>query len=106
VEDGDLIFGTGKMWDWYLSEASRNGWSSSPSTPSTAKRAVEGVEDRQGEKKPEFHWQMEVGLDCNFHEVGKLLAALTADLYQHPEGGLVLVEDNRPRRITSAKELA
>ena len=27
-------------------------------------------------------------------------------LYQHPDGGLLLVDDSRPRRITSAKELA
>ena len=49
---------------------------------------------------------MEAGLDHNFREVGKLLASLVPQIYRHPEGGLLLVEDDRPRRISSAKDLA
>jgi hypothetical protein len=49
---------------------------------------------------------MKEGLDKNFREVGKRLASLGLQFYQHPDGGLLLVEDNRPRRITSSKELA
>jgi hypothetical protein len=49
---------------------------------------------------------MEAGLDHNFRHVGGLLAFLMPQLFQHPDGGLLLVEGNRPRRITSARELA
>jgi len=79
---------------------------SSSSTPSTAKRTVEDVEGLPGSKKPEFTWRMEAGLDRNFVGVGKLLSSLTMPLYEHAEGGLLLVEGDRPHRITSAKELA
>jgi len=49
---------------------------------------------------------MEAGLDRNFHQVGKLLASLNLQLYQHRDGGLLLVEGVQARHITSAKELA
>jgi hypothetical protein len=45
-------------------------------------------------------------MDRNFRLLGRLLASLLPNLYQHPDGGLILIEGNRPRRITSAKELA
>ncbi len=79
---------------------------SSSSTPSTAKRTVEDVEGLPGSKKPKFVWRMEAGLDCNFVGVGKLLSSLKEPLYEHVEGGLLLVEGDRSHRITSAKELA
>ena len=49
---------------------------------------------------------MEAGLDHNFREIGKLLASLVPQIYRHPDSGLLLVEDDSPRRIASAKELA
>ncbi|MBL8798666.1 MAG: hypothetical protein JNM56_32530 [Planctomycetia bacterium] len=80
------------------------------STTSTGKngtKRVEGVEGtRKKRGKPEYHWQMEAGLDKNFSRLGKLLAGLGLPLFRHPDGGLVFVDDNRPRRITTAKELA
>jgi len=49
---------------------------------------------------------MSRGLDQNFRELGAKLARLLPDLFRHADGGLVVVEDNRPRRIMSAQELA
>jgi len=76
---------------------------STSSTLSTDTTLAEDVEDVEGQA---YEWQMEAGLDRNFRQVGKLLASLVPHLYQHPDGGLVLIEDSRPRRITSARELA
>lgn len=77
-----------------------------PSTPSSTKD-VEAVEGEEGSrKKPDYCWQMEAGLDLNFERVAKLLVSLNLSLYQHPEGGLLLVENGQARRITSAKEVA
>lgn len=73
-------------------------------TPSTVKRNVEEVEGHG--QKPEFVWRMENGLDRNFQRLGELLASHCPHLYCHPDGGLVLIEHDRPRRITTAKELA
>ncbi|MBL8797208.1 MAG: hypothetical protein JNM56_25120 [Planctomycetia bacterium] len=99
-----------------MSHTLKNGFTHRPaakrnhqrtSTTSTGKngtKRVEGVEGKRG--KPEYHWQMEAGLDKNFSRLGKLLAGLGLPLYRHPDGGLLFVEDNRPRRITTAKELA
>ena len=67
---------------------------------------VEGVEAIEGiASKPKYEWKMESGLDANFRAVGKLLASML-DLYQRPEGGLLLVEGAQARAIESAKELA
>jgi len=74
------------------------------STPTTYMGVVEGVEGIL--TKPQYDWQMESGLDRNFWEVGRLLGSLGLDLYQHHDGGLLLAEDGRVRRIASAKELA
>lgn len=63
--------------------------------------AVESIPD-----KPAYVWQMEAGLDRNFRQIGTLLACCQPDLYRHPEGGLVFVEEFVPRRIKSARELA
>jgi hypothetical protein len=83
---------------------------STSSTPSTGERGVEeaeGVEGVEGATgKVKYEWPMEAGLDKNYLRVGRLLERLPLKLYQHPDGGLVLVEDGRPRRITTAKELA
>ena len=57
-------------------------------------------------RKCKYDWHMEAGLDSNFREIGKLLASLVPHLYRHTESGLLLVDDNRPRRIASAKDLA
>lgn len=79
-----------------------------PSTPSTSTAEVEGVEGGEGTPKlPAYDWRMEDGLDRNFRRVGKLLAALGHALFQAADGpGLMLVEGDRIRRITSARELA
>jgi hypothetical protein len=78
---------------------------SSGSTPSTP--AVEPVEGVEGEPiKPVYDWFKDKALDYNFRRVGRGLAALVPGLYRHPQDGLVLVENNRPRRINSAKELS
>lgn len=80
---------------------------STASTPSTRKRNVDGVEGVEATSgKAKYAWKMEDGLDKNFLRVGRLLAHLVPQLHSHPDGGLILVEDGRPRRITSAKELA
>jgi hypothetical protein len=79
---------------------------SSSSTPATKKRTVENVEGLPAKDKPEYHWQMESGLDQNFLGVGRLLSSLKLRLYEHAEGGLLLVEGDRPHRIRSATELA
>lgn len=80
---------------------------STPSTPTSSGQDVEAVEGVEGTvRKAQHHWKMEAGLDKNFFLVGKLLSQLPLQLFQHPDGGLILVEDGRPRRITSAKELA
>src|SRR4051812_3676675 len=89
------------------SRLSVSGAPSSPSTPSTFDASVETVEGEEGApRKRQYNWQMEAGLDRNFREVGKLLASLLPRLYGHPDGGLLLVEEDRPRRIATAKELA
>lgn len=81
--------------------------SSTPSTPSTVAAGVEAVEGVEGlSLKPDYQWQMEAGLDRNFSQVGTLLGSLELPLYQHPDGGLVFVDEGRPRRIATAKELA
>jgi hypothetical protein len=49
---------------------------------------------------------MEKGLDHNFSQVGKRLDSLVPDLFQQPGVGLLLVEDQEPRPITTAKELS
>lgn len=78
-----------------------------PSTPSTSSTSVESVEAVEGHAgKPKYCWQMEAGLDRNFQHVGKLLASLSLHLYQHPDGGVLRVENGQAHRITSAKELA
>ncbi len=78
-----------------------------PSTPSTVANGVEAVEGVEGlSLKPNYQWQMEAGLDRNFSLVAKLLVSLELPLYQHPDGGLILVNEGRPRRIATAKELA
>lgn len=74
------------------------------STTSAPLEAVEGVEALS--MKPRYEWRMEAGLDTNFTRVGKLLVSLGLPLYQHPDGGLILIEENRPHRIATAKELA
>ena len=81
---------------------------SAPPAPSTATTTVvEGVEAVEGRsRKPKYVWKMEDGLDRNFRRVGRLLASLGLQLFQHPDGGLLLVEDGQARRILSAKELA
>lgn len=91
-----------------FSEQQVPGSPSTASTPSTNGRAVEGVEavERALRNRLRYEWKMQDGLDKNFWNVGRLLASLGLPLFQHPDGGLLLVEDNRPRRITSAKELA
>ena len=84
--------------------------SGEPSTPSTASTGIQAVEAVEGveitPRKCKYEWQMEAGLDHNFREVGRLLASLLPQIYRHPDNGLLLVEDDRPRRIASAKELA
>ena len=57
-------------------------------------------------KKPQYAWVMEKGLDRNFQAVGELLASLPLQLYRHPDGGLLVVEEGQARRVTAAKELA
>jgi hypothetical protein len=49
---------------------------------------------------------MEDGLDHNFEQLGKLLASMPLELYQHSDGGLLLVEGTLGHRIATAKELA
>lgn len=80
---------------------------SKPSTPSTGLTVIEAVEGVEGEaNKPIYDWFKDKPLDYNFRRTGKCLAMLLADLYRHPDGGLLLVEDGRPRRIKSAKDLS
>lgn len=80
---------------------------STPSTTSTHKHSVEVVGGAEiTSRKCKYEWQMEAGLDHNFREVGRLLASLVPQIYRHLDSGLLLVEDDRPRRIASAKELA
>lgn len=77
------------------------------STTSTPTKAVEDVEVVEGaSKKPEYEWQMEKGLDHNFHQVGKVLASLNLGLYQHAEGGLMRVDGGRIQHISTAKQLS
>jgi hypothetical protein len=83
------------------------GRPSSPTTPSTEANPVEPVEDVESlARKPDLEWPMEAGLDRNFNAVGKVLVSLGLPLFRHSEGGLLLVEGDKPIRITSAKELA
>jgi hypothetical protein len=80
---------------------------STPSTPSTEIRLVEGVEGVEGQPtKPTYDWCKDKPLHENFRKVGAGMRRLVPDLYHHPDGGLVLVEGGRPRRIKSAKELS
>src|SRR5262249_18852228 len=44
-------------------------------------------------------------LDRNFQQIGKLIASML-DLYQRPDGGLLLVEATQARAIDSARGLA
>ena len=83
------------------------GVPSTPSTPSTGDEVVEAVETVEGQpNKPIYDWFKDKPLDQNFRRVGRALTKLVPDLYRHPDGGLVLVEAGRPRRIKSAKELS
>ena len=83
------------------------GKPTTPTTPSTKTKPVEGVEVVEGEpKKPKYVWQMEDGLDKNFRQLGQLLASLNLQLYRNPDGGLLLIDTNQARPITSARELA
>ena len=67
---------------------------------------VEGVAAVEGiVSKPKYEWAMEAGLTANFQQVGKLLASML-DLYQRPDGGLLLVEGAQARAIESARDLA
>src|SRR5690606_37808170 len=81
-----------------------------PSTPSTFTSSGQDVEDVEAVegtvRKAQHHWKMEAGLDKNFFLTGKLLSQLPLQLFQHPDGGLILVEDGRPRHITTAEALA
>jgi len=80
---------------------------STPSTPSTEIRVVEPVEPVEGgHSKPIYDWLKDKPLHENFRNVGAGMRKLVPDLYHHPDGGLVLVEYGRPRRIKSAKELS
>jgi hypothetical protein len=80
---------------------------STPTTPSTAQGPVEGVEGVEGQRhKPVYDWYRERPLHYNFRRVGAGLRRLVPDLYHHPDGGLLLVEAGRPRRIRSARELS
>ncbi len=55
---------------------------------------------------PVYEWFQEQPLASNFRMVGAELKRLVAGLFQHSDGGLVLVEDGRHRRIRTAKELS
>ena len=80
---------------------------STPSTPSTEIRLVESVEGVEGQTtKPIYDWYKDKPLHENFRKVGADMRRLVPDLFHHPDGGLVLVEGGRPRRIKSAKELS
>ncbi len=63
------------------------------------------VESVEGNQKPEYCWEVQSGHDRNFRSLGKLLATVDLELYRHPDGGLVVVEDDNIRWITTAKEL-
>jgi hypothetical protein len=93
-----------KAFDEKLGEGRRASTPSTPATEPSAVEAVEGVEG--GTDKPIFDWFQDKPLDYNFRMVGAGLRKLVADLFRHPDGGLVLVEDSRPRRVRSAKELS
>ena len=69
----------------------------SPCSPSTPSTAQEGVR--------QFDWQKESGLDRNSRAVGQILASRELGLFAHADGGLLQVENDRVRHITSAKEL-
>jgi len=77
---------------------------STHSTPTTTVEAVEGVECVF--RKPKYCWQMERGLDRNFHQLGKLLASLELELFRTRESGMLFVDDNKVHHINSAKDLA
>lgn len=79
---------------------------STPPTPST-NHPVENVEGVEAQpSKPILDWYQGKPLHENFRMVGRALAILVPQLYRHTDDGLLLVEDNRPRRIKSAKELS
>jgi hypothetical protein len=77
---------------------------STPSTLSTESRLVEGVESQT--TKPTYDWYKDKPLHENFRKVGAGMRKLVRNLFHHPDGGLVLVDGVRPRRIKSAKELS
>jgi hypothetical protein len=80
---------------------------SSPTTPSKEGGVDEGVEAVEGLfTKAVYDWFKDKPLHENFRKVGAGLRRLVPELYRHPDGGLVLVEAVRPRRIRSAKELS
>ncbi len=84
-----------------------SGVASTPSTTSTHDPAVEAVEGVEvAPKKSKYEWKKQASHDRTFREVGSLLASLVPQIYRHPDGGLLVVEDDLPRRISSAKELA
>lgn len=74
------------------------------STKPTSVEAVVPVES--GSSKYVYLWLQDNPLDYNFRMLGASLKKLLPDLLRHADGGLVLVEDNRHKRIRTAKELA
>jgi hypothetical protein len=80
---------------------------STPATPPTEPWLVVGDEPAEGRtSKSVYDWYKDRALDHNFRGVGATLRSLVPDLYGHPDGGLVLVEASRPRRIRSGKDLS
>lgn len=77
-----------------------------PSSSSTSGPDVDGVEPVEGlAGKPQYDWHIESGLDQNFHAIGRLLASLDLHLYQHTESGLLLIDGDRPRHLSTAADL-
>jgi hypothetical protein len=80
---------------------------STPSTASTGVSIVEGVEAVEGHRsRPVYDWYRDMPLHENFLNMAVVLTKQVPELYRHPDGGLVLVEGGRPRRIFSARELS
>lgn len=71
------------------------------STPTTGGGSVEAVEGY-----PHYDWCQNRPLKHNFQQVGALLRKVVPELLCHQDGGLLLVEAGRPRRITTATELS
>jgi hypothetical protein len=70
-------------------------------------QSVEGVETVEAPvDKPGFNWQVDAGLNNNFDALGKLLVSLQIDIYRHPDVGLLIVEDGRPRQLAVARDIA